>query len=481
MWMSVSERIAAIRQRVQEMKKKGNLLSKVQVFKFQPFSRKQKQVLTWWLPDSPVKDYDGIIADGAIRSGKTVCMSLSFVFWAMRSFNGQNFAMCGKTIGSFRRNVLFWLKLMLRSRGYHVTDHRADNLVEISRGQTTNHFYIFGGKDERSQDLIQGITLAGLFCDEVALMPESFVNQATGRCSVTGSKYWFNCNPDGPYHWFKVNWIDKAIGYLGKVKVARIREEARQAGRDLELKKLLYVHFTMDDNLSLAEEIKARYRSMYTGVFFKRYIMGLWAMAEGIIYDMFDPDKHTEDAEALAAAYMARTGHSFWTGERYVSCDYGTQNPTAFLLWEKGADKKWHCRREYYYSGRDKGRQKTDAEFSADLRSWLGGVEIRAIILDPAAASFKAQLEKDGFKVKKAKNDVLDGIRFVATLLNQGSIFIDKTCENLIKEFASYIWDEKAAEKGEDKPVKDHDHALDALRYFCMTVIRMRPGIRILK
>lgn len=481
MWMTITERITDLRRRIADQKKKQSILTKVQTFRFQPFSRKQKQVLTWWLPDSPVKNYDGIIADGAIRSGKTVCMSLSFVFWAMKSFNGQNFAMCGKTIGSFRRNVLFWLKLMLRSRGYHVADHRADNLVEISRGRVTNYFYIFGGKDERSQDLIQGITLAGLFCDEAALMPESFVNQATGRCSVTGSKYWFNCNPDGPYHWFKVNWIDKAIGYLGKVKVAKIREESGETGKVLDLKKLLYVHFTMDDNLSLSEEIKARYRSMYTGVFFKRYIMGLWAMAEGIIYDMFDPDKHTVDTAALAAAYKARTGYSFWTGERYVSCDYGTQNPTAFLLWEKGADKKWYCRREYYYSGREKGRQKTDAEFSSDLRAWLGGLEIRAVILDPAAASFKAQLEKDGFKVKKAKNDVLDGIRFVATLLNQGSVFIDKSCENLIKEFASYIWDAKAAEKGEDKPVKDHDHALDALRYFCMTIIRMRPGIRILK
>lgn len=481
MWMTITERITDLRRRIADQKKKQSILTKVQTFRFQPFSRKQKQVLTWWLPDSPVKNYDGIIADGAIRSGKTVCMSLSFVFWAMKSFNGQNFAMCGKTIGSFRRNVLFWLKLMLRSRGYHVADHRADNLVEISRGRVTNYFYIFGGKDERSQDLIQGITLAGLFCDEAALMPESFVNQATGRCSVTGSKYWFNCNPDGPYHWFKVNWIDKAIGYLGKVKVAKIREESGETGKVLDLKKLLYVHFTMDDNLSLSEEIKARYRSMYTGVFFKRYIMGLWAMAEGIIYDMFDPDKHTVDTAALAAAYKARTGYSFWTGERYVSCDYGTQNPTAFLLWEKGADKKWYCRREYYYSGREKGRQKTDAEFSSDLRAWLGGLEIRAVILDPAAASFKAQLEKDGFKVKKAKNDVLDGIRFVATLLNQGSVFIDKSCENLIKEFASYIWDAKAAEKGEDKPMKDHDHALDALRYFCMTIIRMRPGIRILK
>ena len=479
--MTIKEHIASMKEKLARLKEKRGILTKVQTFKFQPFSQRQKQILTWWLPDSPVKDYDGIIADGAIRSGKTVCMSLSFIFWAMGTYNGQNFAMCGKTIGSFRRNVLFWLKLMLRSRGYRVSDHRADNLVEISRGQITNYFYIFGGKDERSQDLIQGITLAGLFCDEVALMPESFVNQATGRCSVTGSKYWFNCNPDGPYHWFKVNWIDKAIGYLGKEKVAKIREDAAKTGADPALKKLLYVHFTMDDNLSLSEEIKARYRSMYTGVFFKRYIMGLWAMAEGIIYDMFDPARNVTDTEALAVSYKAKTGHDFWTDERYASCDYGTQNPTAFLLWNKAANKKWYCRREYYYSGRDKGRQKTDKEFSDDLTAWLDGIAIKAVILDPAAASFKAQLEKDGYKVKKAKNDVLDGIRFVATLLLQGSIFIDSSCDNLIKEFSSYIWDAKAGERGEDKPVKEYDHALDALRYFCMTIIKMRPGIRILK
>lgn len=245
--------------------------SKRQIFHFKPFSLKQRKVLNWWCDTSPVKDKDGIIADGAIRSGKTVCMSLSFVFWAMANYSDQNFAMCGKTIGSFRRNVLTILKLMLRSRGFQVADHRADNLVEISRNGVTNHFYIFGGKDESSQDLIQGITLAGVFFDEVALMPESFVNQATGRCSVDGSKYWFNCNPDGPYHWFKLNWLDKA-----------------------KEKNLLVLHFTMDDNLSLSEHIKERYRNMYTGVFFKRYILGLWAMAEGIIYDMFSEDRHVE-------------------------------------------------------------------------------------------------------------------------------------------------------------------------------------------
>lgn len=229
MRMTAIDKIGVLRKKIDQLKGKRNINTRIQIFRFQPFSLKQKKVLTWWMSDSPVKDYDGIIADGAIRSGKTVSMSLAFVFWAMSTFNGQNFAMCGKTIGSFRRNVLFWLKLMLRSRGYQVTDHRSDNLVEISRGEVTNYFYIFGGKDERSQDLIQGITLAGVFFDEVALMPESFVNQATGRCSVEGSKYWFNCNPDGPYHWFKVNWIDKAIGYLGKKKVA---QAARRSCRE---------------------------------------------------------------------------------------------------------------------------------------------------------------------------------------------------------------------------------------------------------
>lgn len=418
-----------------------------QVFHFKPFSKKQRKVLNWWCDDSPVKDKDGIIADGAIRSGKTVSMSLGFVFWAMTRFNGQNFGMCGKTIGSFRRNVLFWLKLMLRSRGYTVSDHRADNLVIISKGDVINYFYIFGGKDERSQDLIQGITLAGVFFDEVALMPESFVNQATGRCSVDGSKFWFNCNPDGPYHWFKVNWIDK-------------RKE----------KNLLYLHFTMDDNLSLSEKIKKRYRTRYTGVFFERYIRGLWKMAEGVIYDMFDEAKH-----------VCHTLKSLIEANYYVSCDYGTQNATVFLLWCKDSIGKWICCREYYYSGRDEDSQKTDTEYADDLEKWLCGIKPVKIIIDPSAASFIAELKKRGYSVKKAKNDVLDGIRFVGSLLNEEKIVIHESCVNTIMEFASYVWDEKASERGEDKPIKQHDHCMDALRYFCYTIIRKPNSISILK
>lgn len=413
------------------------------IFKFKPFSIKQLKVLTWWLPNSPVSEKEGIIADGAIRSGKTLSMSLSYVMWAMETFKGQNFGMCGKTIGSFRRNVLFWLKLMLRSRGYGVADHRADNLVVVTKGNKTNLFYIFGGKDERSQDLIQGITLAGCFFDEVALMPESFVNQATGRCSVDDSKYWFNCNPDGPHHWFKINWIDKQIE-----------------------KNLLYLHFTMDDNLSLSEKIKARYRSMYSGVFFQRYIKGLWVVAEGIIYDMFDKAKHTLQSitDLLKDTY-------------YVSVDYGTQNATVFLLWCKNADGKWVCMKEYYYSGRDEDSQKTDSEYADDLKEFLGIIKPKAIVIDPSAASFIAELRKRGYQIKKANNDVLDGIRYVAMLLNQEKIVFSAQCVNTIKEFSSYIWDTKATERGEDKPVKQHDHAMDAVRYFCYTIIN--PGNKI--
>lgn len=409
------------------------------VFQFKPFSKKQKQVLTWWLPESPVSDKDGIIADGSIRSGKTVSMALSFVMWAMEMFEEQNFAMCGKTIGSFRRNVLSVLKLMLRSRGYKVKDHRADNMVVVQYKGKVNYFYIFGGKDERSQDLIQGITLAGVLFDEVALMPESFVNQATGRCSVDGSKFWFNCNPDGPFHWFKTNWIDK------------IKE-----------KNMLYLHFTMKDNLSLTEKVRKRYEGLYSGVFYRRYILGLWVVAEGIIYDMFSESRHVVESSTAAA-----------DAKYYVSCDYGTQNATVFLLWQ-GSGEKWCCIDEYYYSGREEETQKTDNAYADDLARFISDREIESIVIDPSAASFITLLKERGFRVRKARNDVLDGIRYTGTQLNMGNITFLKKCKNTIQEFGSYVWDSKACERGEDKPLKQHDHAMDAVRYFCFTIMYRR-------
>ncbi|MBS6025626.1 MAG: PBSX family phage terminase large subunit [Paeniclostridium sordellii] len=443
----IKDRISNLKEKVAKMKTNRGLgRVKKATIKFSPFSKKQKKVLTWWLSNSPVSDKDGIIADGAIRSGKTISMSLSFAIWAMSSFNGQNFGMCGKTIGSFRRNVLFWLKLMLKARKYKVEDKRADNLVIVSKGEVTNYFYIFGGKDERSQDLIQGITLAGIFFDEVVLMPESFVNQATGRCSVEGSKFWFNCNPDGPYHWFNINWIEK-------------RDE----------KNILYLHFTMDDNLSLSEQIKKRYRSMYSGVFYDRYIKGLWKIADGVIYSMFDKEKHI----VKASDYQYK--------EYYISCDYGTQNATVFGLWGKVNDNLHIMIKEYYYSGRDKGIQKTDLEYSIDLKEFTKGYNIKYVIVDPSAASFIAQLRKEGFKVIKAKNAVIDGIRLVASLLNQFKILFDERCEETFKEFGSYVWDIEACKKGEDEVKKEHDHSMDQIRYYCSTVIRNKKPKRTLR
>lgn len=286
------------------------------------------------------------------------------------------------------------------------------------------------------------ITLAGCFFDEVALMPQSFVNQATGRCSVDGSKYWFNCNPDGPFHWFKVEWIDKKVE-----------------------KNILYLHFTMDDNLSLSENIKLRYRNMYSGIFFKRYILGLWVVAEGVIYSMFDVAKHIQEIVTTK------------TDEYYVSIDYGTQNATVFLLWVKRKDASY-CIKEYCYSGRDTGIQKTDLEYANDLKEFVGDLKIRRIIVDPSAASFIAQLKKFNFKIKKANNDVLDGIRFTATLLNECKIFFSDSCSNTIKEFNSYVWDEKAADRGEDKPIKDNDHSMDAVRYYCYTMLKSGNKIK---
>lgn len=420
------------------------------IFKFKPFSRKQRMVLNWWTNTSPVKDMVGIIADGAIRSGKTVSMSLSFVFWAMSTFSDQNFIMAGKTVGSFRRNVLDTLLPMLRSRGYTVDEYRSDNLIVISRKKVTNYFYIFGGKDEGSQDLVQGLTAAGGFFDEVALMPESFVNQAVARCSVTGRKLWFNCNPGSPIHWFKLSWIDKR-----------------------QQKKLLYLHFEMDDNLSLSEEIKAGYRSMYVGVFYLRFIKGLWRAAEGLIYTMFTrQNMYTHLADVIRH-----------TAVKSITVDYGTTNPCVFYeTWDDGQtlwvekEYRWDSRSEE--AMRSGHPQKTDKQYADDMAEFMGTApeDQCMIIVDPSAASFIQELRSRGWVVKEADNEVLDGIRKVSTLLETGRLMINKNnCLGLVSEMYSYVWDDKAIEHGEDKPVKQQDHGPDAIRYR----VNALPGWRI--
>lgn len=411
------------------------------VFKFRPFSRKQRKVLNWWCRSSPVRDFNGIIADGAIRSGKSVAMSLGFVVWAMSEFDSCNFAMCGKTIGSFRRNVLFWLKLMLRSRGYSVSEQRTENLVIVRRGGVENYFYVFGGKDERSQDLIQGITLAGVFFDEVALMPESFVNQATGRCSVDGSKFWFNCNPGSPAHWFKTGWIDNRAD-----------------------KRLLYLRFTMDDNLSLSEAVKERYRSTYTGVFFKRYILGEWKSADGVIYRQFadDPERFILD-EVPQDIIIGTMGLDFGgNGSAHAGCLVGiTKGCRSIVILD-----------EYYRKEIIDPGTLTDDVCGFVQRS-QAQVRATSIWCDSAETTLIKGIRTEVFarhipvEVRNArKGEIIDRIRLCDMLMSQGRFFILRRCRHTIAALSEAVWDGKSPTK--DRRLDDGStniDSLDALEY----------------
>lgn len=417
------------------------------MFKWVALSKKQRMLFNWWRDDSPVKDKQGIIADGAIRSGKTVAMAVSFVIWGMTNFDRQNFIMAGKTVKSFQRNVLKPLQAILPGRGYSCRYLQTDGLLRVSKGLKTNDFYVFGGKDEASQDLVQGLTAAGAYFDEVALMPESFVNQATGRLSVDGSKMWFNCNPEAPLHWFKRNWIDRA-----------------------DEKGLLCLHFTMDDNLSLSEDIKARYRAMYSGVFYLRYVKGLWAVAEGLIYSMFsDANIYNDDSRPITTLN---------TSVRYIACDYGTTNPCVFLDVRDDGQDIWIENEWRWDSKSEEARRlpvpnKTDAEYADAMREFMTDdpQEQCMIVVDPSAKSFITELRQRGFYVREGNNDVLDGIRETATLFTLNHLHIHERCTGLIRELRSYVWDAKAEERGEEKPVKMQDHAPDALRYYVRTVL----------
>lgn len=398
--------------------------------------------MTWWKHPETAKRYDAIIADGAVRSGKTLSMSVSFVLWAMTSFDGENFAVCGKTVESCKRNVIIPL---LGALGGMVSFRQiqSKNQIEASFAGRSNRFYIFGGKDEGSAALIQGVTLAGVLLDEVALMPQSFVDQALARCSVEASRFWFNCNPEHPQHWFYKDWIQKA-----------------------DEKHALYLHFTMDDNPTLAEKIKDRYRSLYSGVFYDRFIRGMWVAATGIVYPMFNKELHVVPAAPRAYSVY------------YISCDYGTVNPMSMGLWGE-CGGVWYRIREYYWASRETGWQKTDDEYYAELEALAGDLPVRAVIVDPSAASFIELIRRKGrFRVRPANNDVLDGIRQVAACLTAGRIKFNDCCTATFAEFPAYVWDDKATG---DKPVKENDHAMDDIRYMVRTVIMAQPGIRILK
>ena len=401
------------------------------------FSGKQRQVLTWWVPGSRNAGYEGIVCDGAVRSGKTLAMGLSFFLWACTCFDGQRFGVCGKTIASLRRNVLSEILPKLEGLGAVWKEKRSENLVTVTFGGHRNQFYIFGGRDGSSASLIQGITFAGVLMDEVALMPRSFVEQACARCSVAGSRLWFNCNPAGPEHWFYKTWILEA-----------------------NRRNCLRLHFTMEDNPSLTPQIRQRYQNLYTGVFYQRYILGQWVQAEGRVYDFFGPD-------------MVRKVPDGPFEKWYISCDYGTVNPTSMGLWGlQGA--VWYRVAEFYFSSRQMQRQMTDEEYAAALKSLAGDRPITAVIADPSAASFIEVLRRHGWKVIKADNDVLSGIRLTSDHLKSGRIVICEGCGDCLRELDAYVWDLSSGVR--DKVRKENDHAMDDMRYFVATVLGKRTA-----
>lgn len=402
---------------------------------YQNFSKRQNLAMTWWNRPK-FRDYDGIICDGSIRSGKTVSMSDGFVLWSMSRFNGQNFAVCGKTIESLRRSVITLMPQWLEGI-FSITERRSENKLIITSGSTTNYYYLFGGKDESSYTLVQGITLAGVLFDEVALMPRSFVEQAMARCSVVGSKFWFNCNPENPSHWFYTEWIKKALE-----------------------RNILHLHFTMDDNLSLDPGIKARYESMYTGVFYRRNIQGLWVKAEGLVYPMFDRSKHV-----VHAVPAKSPRHRY-----YVAVDYGTVNPFAAGLYDYSpVEQRAVMVRELYYRGGSSNRVDNEAYYKM-LQGLIGNYPIEYIIIDPSASSMIETIQKYGdFVVVKADNDVLNGIQDVTKFLNAGVLAFHESCKNTFEEFEAYSWDEKSTV---DAVLKENDHSMDQLRYFCRTALR---------
>ena len=399
---------------------------------YSAFSEKQRTAINWWMPGMETSRYEALVCDGAVRSGKTLAMGMGFFLWAMICFDKQRFGICGKTIQSLRRNVLAEILPRLTKLGMVWKEKRSENLLTVTFHGRENRFYIFGGRDESSASLIQGITFAGILMDEVALMPQSFVEQACARCSVTGSRLWFNCNPAGPTHWFYRNWVVEA-----------------------EKRNCLRLHFTMEDNPSLSPEIRQRYERLYTGVFYRRYILGQWAQAEGRVYDFFD-------------AGMVKTAPAEGYRKWYVSCDYGTVNPTSMGLWGL-KDGVWYRVKEFYFNSRQAQRQMTDEEYAAALQKLVGERKVEAVIVDPSAASFLEVLRRKGWRVQKADNDVLTGIRLTSDALKDGRIVICEGCADCIREMDEYVWDLSSGAK--DRVKKEHDHAMDDMRYFVSTVL----------
>lgn len=381
------------------------------------------------------------ILEGSIRSSKTWTMIPKLIF-GLNNYNvSGDRIIFGVSKETIYNNVLTQIFDFIGTNNYSFNRSSGELWLFNTR------WSVVGAKDEGSEKYIRGRTVGIAYGDELVLVPKSFFEMMTGRMSPEGARLYGTTNPDGPYHWVNTDYLeDKA---------------KRDAGLVWSNK------FTLDDNLSLSPETRARYQSMYKGVFKKRMIDGLWVIAEGAIYkDSWDDDLLYDD-DSRPIGLLGAGGHVAIT----VPIDYGTGNPTVFLQIVDDGNTFW-VEREYYWDSRATGIQKTDAQYVVDLREFLDNYCPQAeCVIDPSAASLKAEMVQKGIWHCNAKNEVLDGIRTVSSLLAKKKIRIHKRCVKLQSELQTYSWNPIAAKKGEDEPLKQHDHAPDALRYFCHTKV----------
>lgn len=405
-----------------------------------------KALLALAHPSTSIEAYEG-----AVRSGKTFTSLLDWVRFTRTGPQGA-LAMCGRTERTIINNLLLPLQEMLgRDR------------VKVNYGSGTasilgREIHIYGANNEAARTKIQGLTLAGAYLDEAETVPESFFKMLYTRLSIPGAKLWLTSNPGGPVHWLKVDWLDKACLWIDGPGTIRHNPSPDA----LELHRYT---FLMDDNQSLTPEYVARQKKAYTGLFYRRYILAEWVAADGAVFDSWDPDRHVIRHDTLPAMRNVLG----------VGIDYGTTNATSAVMLGLGVDGILYAIDEWRYDSRQAEIRLTDGQLSAALKAWLGraaseGRNPEWLIVDPAAASFKVQLDQDGLRnVINGDNEVLYGIRTVSSLLNAGKLKVSDRCTGLINEMPGYSWDTKATEKGEDKPLKVADHSIDAFRYAVAT------------
>lgn len=396
----------------------------------------------------PYSGYDALICDGAVRSGKTSIMTWAFIRWAMENFSNQRFGICGKTVGSATENIIKpFMNMSLAKEKYILKWRRTEKILEVQRGAVKNWFEVFGGKDESSYMLIQGRTLAGVLLDEVVLMPESFVNQALARCSVNGAKLWFNCNPDNPRHWFYQEWI-------------RGRKEHNA----------LYLRFAMTDNPGLSAETLARYESMYDGVFYDRYVRGLWVAAEGLIYQDFA--NNTEKYLIDDPIDWARQNHRQFT-KIVMGVDFGgTGSATKFQATGIANGGIVVALDEEYIDHKNEsvdpdGLNRRFANFGKRIRDKYGASDTRADSAEQILMRglfHTAQKETLLTNVKNSlKLPIKDRIMLSLLLMKQGRLFVSRSCPHLIEAFQTAMYDSKSFE---DQRLDDGTTDIDSLDAF---------------